>query len=143
MPLTNVANPGGVIPPLVQPIAANPRTRPDEKFFALVPPPGTEPSLLILQTLSRAIMKKLNESGARYEGDLDENGLRHGKGKVIYIDGTYYDGNWFKGKKEGWGEHLYADGTIYKGDWKNDQREGLGKIHYLNGNTLYGSYKHD
>ena len=96
-----------------------------------------------MQVLTRAIIKKLNEAGARYEGEFNENNDRHGKGRVVYIDGTYYEGQWFNGKREGWGEQRYSDGTLYKGEWKNDHKEGFGKIYYPNGNVVSASFKND
>ncbi len=66
--------------------------------FDLVPPVGTVPQPLIMQAMTRALLKKLHETGAVYEGELHE-GQRHGKGKLTYMDGTYYEGDFVEGKK--------------------------------------------
>lgn len=42
-------------------------------------------------------------NGNRYEGQKRDN-LRHGKGKYIYSDGSYYFGDWAKGKMQGTGQ---------------------------------------
>ena len=36
------------------------------------------------------------------------DGAPHGKGKIVYSDGGYYDGDWVNGVIEGEGEALYA-----------------------------------
>ncbi len=36
-------------------------------------------------------------NGNMYTGQKKDD-LRHGKGKYIYADGSYYYGDWFKGK---------------------------------------------
>ena len=35
--------------------------------------------------------------------------MKHGKGKLRYPDGTYYEGEWVNGKKHGQGLQLYND----------------------------------
>jgi hypothetical protein len=42
-------------------------------------------------------------NGNRYEGQKKDN-LRQGRGKYIYNDGSYYMGDWIKGKMEGNGQ---------------------------------------
>lgn len=32
-----------------------------------------------------------------------EKDLKHGRGKMVYGDGTVYDGDWFQGKQNGKG----------------------------------------
>jgi hypothetical protein len=59
-------------------------------------------------------------NGNRYEGEKKDT-LRHGKGKYMYNDGSYYFGDWIKGKMEGQGELIGSDGSlIYEGQWKDD-----------------------
>jgi hypothetical protein len=38
---------------------------------------------------------------AKYEGKKDENGQYHGKGKILYSDGSTYVGEFKHGKKHG------------------------------------------
>ena len=93
--------------------------------------------------MTKAIIKKLNEAGAKYEGETDEKGTRHGMGKITFIDGTYYEGFWNHGKREGYGEARYSDGSIYKGEWRGDQRDGQGQLFYANGNFVTSLFKAD
>ena len=41
----------------------------------------------------------------------------HGKGKLTYPDGSYYDGTFSNGLKFGYGEYIQPDGSSYKGHW--------------------------
>jgi hypothetical protein len=36
-----------------------------------------------------------------YTGELNEKGERHGVGKLVYIDGSYYAGEWRDGVRTG------------------------------------------
>jgi antitoxin component YwqK of YwqJK toxin-antitoxin module len=49
------------------------------------------------------------------------DGMRHGKGKFFYKEGSYYDGEWKNNKMHGFGTLYYPDGCIaYQGEWKDD-----------------------
>jgi hypothetical protein len=50
-------------------------------------------------------------------------GSYHGRGKMIYINGDVYEGNWADNLREGKGKMIYANGDIYEGNWLNDERE--------------------
>ena len=49
-----------------------------------------------------------------YEGDR-VNGMRHGKGKQVFDDGSHYEGDWHENKKHGHGTYKYASGASYTG----------------------------
>ena len=67
-------------------------------------------------------------NGNRYEGEKRDT-LRHGRGKYIYNDGSYYFGDWVKGKMEGQGQLIDAEGNlIFEGLWKDDHYEGKGRL---------------
>jgi hypothetical protein len=38
--------------------------------------------------------------------------MRHGRGKYIYADGSYYYGDWFRNKMTGTGALYYPDGSV-------------------------------
>lgn len=67
-------------------------------------------------------------NGNRYQGQNKDN-LRHGRGKYIYADGSYYIGDWKKGKMDGQGQ-LYDSNSnlVYDGNWKDDHYEGAGRL---------------
>ena len=112
-----------------------------EHGFDLIPPEGTEPQPLIVQKFSLAILHKLNAAGAKYQGETNGDGLRHGKGKITYIDGSTYDGEWKNGLRDGLGEQHYKDGSIYRGNWKADQQNGEGKIIKPDGEQVQASWE--
>lgn len=63
----------------------------------------------------------------QYNGDF-VNSLPDGKGAMFYKDGSFYDGEWRKGKRDGNGTMTCA-GThdIYSGEWYNDMPDGEGQ----------------
>ncbi|TGK02769.1 hypothetical protein EHQ53_12640 [Leptospira langatensis] len=79
----------------------------------------------------------------RYEGNF-ENGLAHGKGKLLLESGESYDGTWVKGNKEGTGINLYPDGSSYEGTWKANKRDGKGILKASDGSIIFkGKWKAD
>ena len=69
------------------------------------------------------------DDGSSYEGEM-LGPLRHGKGKLAFADGTYYDGEWNQGKMAGYGILYYYNGFIaYEGEWSNNRFEGKGAMY--------------
>ena len=59
------------------------------------------------------------ENEGRYIGEI-KNGLRHGKGKMIYNNGNIYEGNWLNDLFDGKGNYLHKKyGQNISGDWEN------------------------
>ena len=72
-------------------------------------------------------LERLKKKIECYEGEMDEEGLPHGKGIKYDSSGMYYDGEWDHGKKNGFGIRYQEDGSInYEGNWENDQMHGYG-----------------
>ena len=46
--------------------------------------------------------------------------MAHGNGRLIYINGDIYEGNWVEDKAYGQGNYYHADGAKYSGNWLND-----------------------
>ena len=65
-------------------------------------------------------VKTINiENEGRYIGEI-KNGLRHGKGKMIYSNGNIYEGNWLNDLFDGKGNYLHKKyGQNTSGDWEN------------------------
>ena len=59
-----------------------------------------------------------------YDGETNQNGERHGKGKCFWIDGSEYDGEWINNKKEGLGKYTRKDKYSYSGYWKQNLKHG-------------------
>ena len=78
-----------------------------------------------------------------YKGDM-VNGKRQGKGKCIFKDKYYYEGDWFDDKMHGKGTLYFPDGKIlYEGDFINNEKEGYGKYYYLDGPYYIGQWVKD
>ena len=76
-------------------------------------------------------------SNESYEGDLI-NGIRNGKGKLYYEDGSIkYEGEFKNNKFEGNGKFYYRDGNYYIGQFRNGLKHGKGIEYYENGNKIF------
>jgi hypothetical protein len=71
-----------------------------------------------------------------YEGDINVDGQRHGKGTLVYTDGMY-KGGFFKGMRHGDGTFTYIDDSMYIGSWRDDMRHGHGKWLAPNGHLIF------
>jgi len=61
-----------------------------------------------------------------YEGDF-ANGTRSGKGRLVYLNGKYYDGQWQNDAANGYGTYQNPEqGYKYEGIWKDDKLSGHG-----------------
>lgn len=54
-------------------------------------------------------------------GDLEE-------GRMVYQDGTEYQGQFVNKKRSGKGSLIFLDGKKYEGQWMNDKQNGPGKL---------------
>eukprot|EP00794_Sanderia_malayensis_P009794 gene9794-10793_t len=103
----------------------------------------------------------------KYEGEW-RKGKKHGHGKLVMNDGSFYEGQFVNGEMSGvgvrkWarscnvyegefqrgelngkGVMKYADGSTYEGDWVENMRQGEGKLTIHDGSLYKGSfYKHN
>lgn len=100
----------------------------------------------------------------KYIGDFLD-GKRHGKGKFIFSDGSYWEGDWkddaftgqgryianhtqyegqfLNGKYHGHGRKVYVDGSIYEGNWYQGVRQGTGRLTFRDGNYYEGSFSNN
>jgi len=62
-----------------------------------------------------------------YSGDC-KKGLASGKGIAQGID--HYDGQFIKGLPQGNGIYTWANGSYYQGQWAKGRKEGIGKMVY-------------
>lgn len=61
-----------------------------------------------------------------YVGQYDDHFRPNGRGKMKYIDGSIYDGQWVNGVRQGTGFLLKSNGNYYHGEWFADQMHGIG-----------------
>ena len=71
-----------------------------------------------------------------------KNNKANGKGKLIYPQGDYYEGDFVDGKIEGFGHYVNKLTCIsYIGDWKNDLQDGYGTEKWNNQTEYQGQYR--
>jgi uncharacterized protein (TIGR02145 family) len=80
--------------------------------------------------------------GSYYDGsfDNDGNGQYQGKGLLYYSDGTYKQGDFFKGVLNGNGQEKTSDGIVYKGRFINGVRQGECSLTYPDGKIVKGRF---
>ncbi len=95
---------------------------------------------------SQRVVKKclamIDESGARYEGEvLEQNpAIRHGRGVLIWPDGTRYEGQFLNGYQQGYGRLIEANQDFYEGNWLKNMRHGSGDYIPLTGVKYSGNW---
>jgi hypothetical protein len=63
-----------------------------------------------------------------------------GRVRMMFQDGTYYDGNYQNHKRHGLGMCWYPNGEMYEGNWQNDKRIGRAKMRFSNGSLYQGQF---
>jgi len=76
-----------------------------------------------------------------YEGEF-RNGKPHGTGRCNYPFWDIYDGEWQAGKRHGFGVHCYANGDVYEGEWQGNKRHGNGRFLRADGRVEEGRFEH-
>jgi hypothetical protein len=71
-------------------------------------------------------------AGTVYEGDW-VHGVREGRGKLSFKDGSYYRGEMQKNQMWGHGIYVGADNSQYDGEWRANVRQGTGTALYSDG----------
>ena len=71
------------------------------------------------------VQKRVLERLGEYEGQLSDDGKRHGVGRVIFSSGTVYEGEWQDDKYHGFGKYISSK-WLYEGEWQSDLRHGAG-----------------
>lgn len=79
-------------------------------------------------------------SGACYTGEF-KNGRYNGIGCYVSESGTKYVGKWKDGYKHGQGKQTWADGRIYQGNFVQNKRHGYGRMVYPDGTTYAGGWE--
>lgn len=84
---------------------------------------------------------------SRYEGQWvkgigsgPEDGVRQGKGKLTYPDGTVHEGIFHSNKLNGFGRRINTKGEVYKGYFANDQASGMGTYEFNSGSKYEGNW---
>ncbi len=87
------------------------------------------------------LMFKDNSEWGSYEGAVDKNGNRHRRGKMTYVSGGYYEGDFVDDEFHGDnGIYRWADGDEHEGGWKDGERHGVGIFRSADGTVGYSMY---
>lgn len=80
-----------------------------------------------------------------YRGEMNAQRQPHGFGCLMGTDGSYYEGEWSKGKREGFGFAMSAESKMSVGEWKGDRF--LGERMVYSNDRIYGidisRYQHE
>ena len=52
-----------------------------------------------------------------------------GQGRLIFVSGDYYEGEFKENKRNGRGKYVFANGNCYEGKFRNDKFHGKGKMY--------------
>ena len=103
-----------------------------------------EPAPVVETVIPVREIKSINyKSGNRYEGEVDERSMPHGKGVFTYTNGSSYDGEFEHGVRNGYGIFRWSTGDSYEGGWMNDKRHGEGVMKYANGRVRKGRFENN
>ena len=81
------------------------------------------------------------ENGSIYLGEWDaRNNKREGKGKILFIDGSLFEGGFSKNQINGFGRYIKHDGECYEGTWENDTMTGYGILTTPEGYKYSGNW---
>ena len=77
--------------------------------------------------------------GVLYEGESSE-GKPHGRGRMTYLNGDEYIGNFINGIKSGYGIFYKNDTFTYRGNFEDDEMNGFGTKEFLDGRVEKGRF---
>lgn len=63
----------------------------------------------------------------------------NGNGKVIWADGSTFEGAMVDGQRTGKGRFVWPNGQLYDGQWNNDTPMGAGMLKFANGDQYEGN----
>ncbi|KAL6072447.1 Membrane occupation and recognition nexus protein MORN1 [Balamuthia mandrillaris] len=77
---------------------------------------------------------------ASFDGETNEKGKKHGRGKLTWDDGESFEGE-FEHDEKVRGTFRWKTGDVYTGEWKNDLMTGVGTYEYADGRRYVGSWE--
>ncbi|KAL1530249.1 hypothetical protein AB1Y20_001164 [Prymnesium parvum] len=89
----------------------------------------------------RARLKRISRF-VGYTGE-ERDGQGHGEGRMVWQNGSSYDGGWVTGEPDGEGEMIWSDGSCYYGQWTAGQRQGYGVYENKAGDVYTGEWSFD
>jgi hypothetical protein len=83
----------------------------------------------------------LYQDGKVYEGHW-KDGVRHGYGRLVHVNGSSYIGLWSADMANGAGRYQDQDGYKFEGHWKDDCQDGQGVETWShNGSRFEGTFE--
>ena len=76
-----------------------------------------------------------------YEGGRNELTQRHGNGKMTFVNGDTYEGEYVEGKRRGHGVYKWkATNSRYVGEFLDNLKHGEGEMVYPDGSRYKGYF---
>jgi len=82
-------------------------------------------------------------NGSFYQGPVDDNGLKSGKGRQVWANETYYEGDFNQGRMEGQGFIIHTNGEYYIGHFEDNMANGKGEYYLFDGGHYKGEFRND
>ena len=79
--------------------------------------------------------------GDTYDGEWNNDGKKHGIGKLTLVDGTNYVGQFENGFCHGHGIAKFPDGSVYEGEFFNGKYNGFGSFARSDGMRFEGRFQ--
>lgn len=99
-----------------------------------------EPNRVIMNDRAALVASDLGDFS--YTGPVDNRGQRHGgPGTCIYADGSMFEGEFCKNKRQGHGVYIFPNGEKYDGEFHQDKLEQQGTWYYLSGDRYEGKFR--
>lgn len=76
-----------------------------------------------------------------YEGELNDDGKKHGQGMYRWPNGRTYVGEWFENQMHGEGVESWPNGSRYEGQFQGNKRHGRGTFTWADGRQYIGLNK--
>ena len=94
----------------------------------------------VYEVKQQVIVDPYGEKGT-YAGTLSKGtGMPHGRGRLEYAAGRWYEGEWKHGRWTGQGRLSNGDGDLYEGELRNDHKHGQGTMRFADGRVFVGEY---
>ena len=78
--------------------------------------------------------------GSVYEGEMTD-GIRNGQGTFALANGNVYVGEFKDDRANGQGTFTFTDGAVYAGEFKDDNFSGQGTYTFTSGDVYVGEFK--
>ena len=98
------------------------------KTLAICPlSPGFRAHAMCLGHAQRPWCQNLTILGTKNPGAWSAD-QRHGRGRMAYLDGSWFEGDWVRGERRGQGRMCTAAGNVFIGRFVDGRREGPGVL---------------